>query len=807
MKIKFFVFFLFCILFSFNDDVCAEQRSYEIKKITIQGLVDINENEFRNYLSIKVGQYYDYLSVISSYRELFDRYKLQDLSMQFDEKKGILHIKVQEGFIVEKIRFDNPDFNIFSYLSISSVIKEGKNNTKNNINKGKKFKILDRDAVLEDINFIYGYYFSKSRPDTKVYYTIEKYDNHPNSVELVYHIRVSEPIFIEKINFFGNDSISYLEILDVMSMREFEPYDKYFFGTGSRYLRPKIDYDAQNITKFYQSKGYHDFIIKDVVITDNANGSINIDFYFKEGDLYTVSDVLLDIDNKEYLKDDVLQKMKMIIEDCKSDVIGNILSNSRLMETKFEIENLLSQKSDNIWRISYDFRKKDQAKDKLEVYFSINKLKNNFIRKIDITGNNRTAEQYIRRELEISEGDVLNWEMLSKAKQKMFATSFFENVEIFENFHTKEGSDLTDLEFFMTERKTGSANVALQIDNTQDGIKFSIGYSENNFLGEAWNISSLFDLSVNNQYNFMFSIYRPKIYDTDISMGLRVFTNKVKRGEGKSALKYDWSYYKHAIGCKVYSAFKITDRLSNHIFYEIKRNKVNVTKNSDKISQIIMNDTKEILIDSSVGTNFVFDYRNFFLGNRIEGIRSDFSMQLAGIGGTENYVKTSISGKYTNFILSDVIDATLFSIYANFSAIYAYGSYYVNDANRFRLGMDQIRGFAISGIGPRDKETDDSLGGQIAFYANAQVNFPLYFFRNFIKASAFVDVGNLYHVNVEPELQHLVEENRLLRISVGPGILFNIPNMGVLRFDWGFPIKKHKQDKVSGLRISFVDVF
>ena len=120
--------------------------------------------------------------------------------------------------------------------------------------------------------------------------------------------------------------------------------------------------------------------------------------------------------------------------------------------------------------------------------------------------------------------------------------------------------------------------------------------------------------------------------------------------------------------------------------------------------------------------------------------------------------------------------------------------------DRYSLGGDSFRGFNTSGIGPRDRSTNDALGGLTRAVGTAELVFPLGLPEELgINGALFTDIGTVFGTD---ESSDLIQDESEPRITVGAGISWKSP-MGPMRMDFGYPIKKADFDKTEVFRFSF----
>ena len=131
--------------------------------------------------------------------------------------------------------------------------------------------------------------------------------------------------------------------------------------------------------------------------------------------------------------------------------------------------------------------------------------------------------------------------------------------------------------------------------------------------------------------------------------------------------------------------------------------------------------------------------------------------------------------------------------------------------DHFQMGPNLVRGFAPSGIGPRDLTpgtTNDALGGTMYWGASFEAQTPLYFLPKEvgIKLAAFADAGSLWNYrgetswNVTGETLQ-VGDSKMIRSSVGMGLIWDSP-LGPLRFDFAYALTKESYDRTQFFRFS-----
>jgi outer membrane protein insertion porin family len=171
---------------------------------------------------------------------------------------------------------------------------------------------------------------------------------------------------------------------------------------------------------------------------------------------------------------------------------------------------------------------------------------------------------------------------------------------------------------------------------------------------------------------------------------------------------------------------------------------------------------------------------------------------VAGLGGSQYYVRSTVDG----VIYKTIIDDFVASIGGSAGIIAPYNNSTPLLNNLFFIGGDTLRGFRVGGIGPRDANTTDSLGGKYYYTGTAELSFPLGLPKEIgILGKAFVDVGSLWGSAANTS-QVTVLDSQLLRVASGIGVQWISP-FGPIRVDYAIPIQKEYFDKTENFRFSF----
>ena len=183
--------------------------------------------------------------------------------------------------------------------------------------------------------------------------------------------------------------------------------------------------------------------------------------------------------------------------------------------------------------------------------------------------------------------------------------------------------------------------------------------------------------------------------------------------------------------------------------------------------------------------------------NATKGYLASISTDVAGLGGDVKYLRNRVDANY----FYPIADKWILQLSAAGGHIVGIAGDDVDLLDRFFIGGDDVRGFSTDGIGPRDTDSDDALGGKLFYAGTVQVSFPFFGIPSElgILGRVFTDFGSAWQLDESgPE----VEDSSAIRVSVGFGVTWVSP-FGPIGVDVGFPLKKEEFDETEVLRVNF----
>ena len=718
-------------------------------QIIIQGNRRLeNELILRSSGIEKIGT--DDKSLSLAIKNLYKTGYFEDVNIFKD--KNIIFINVKENPIVDLISIEG-NKEITDDIILAELITKSRN-------------VFSTDQIKLDSEKILTLYKRQGFFSTFVEPKIIRVDE--NRVNLVFEVFEGKEATIKKVNFINNKIFSDSTLKDIISSSEYRWYE--FWGSNDRFDKDRINYDKDLLKKYYFDNGYIDFEIISVnsSLVDNRKDFI-VNFTLFEGKRYKITNV----------------KYNSSIRNLKNEQIKDLVDiDAGDWFSSLEIDNSIKKITDITSQMGYAFvdvspRIKKFGDNQVEITFEIQQGTKIFIDRINITGNIKTNDSVIRRELQFVEGDAYNLSKIKESERRIKGTGLFDNVEI--KLDEMVGTNKTKVDVSVAERSTGQFTVGAGFSSL-DGALGNIGIKESNLFGEAKELGLNLGLSTRRS-EIDLSYTDPYFLNRDLAAGIDIFN--VRRNQKT------YSGYKHnIIGFKLRSGFEIIDNLRYFSSYTLKRDKIHDIDNN---TSLYIQEQEGKRVTSVIGQAIQYDKLNDRI-NPTDGYRVRLDFDYFGLVGDSEHILTEL--KIAHFYR--IADGFVLANFLEGGYIASIKEVKIND--RFNLNGDQLRGFKNLGIGPRDSSTSDALGGEIYYVNRNEITFPLGLPDDLgIGGLIFADIGTIY--NQSSSALNIHDESAL-RASAGVGISWVSP-FGPVKFYLSKALLKENYDKKEIFRFSF----
>src|SRR6266404_345926 len=592
-----------------------------------------------------------------------------------------------------------------------------------------------------------------------------------NRVDLVFEIHEGDTTKVARIDFVGNKVFSDSDLRAEISTRESAWYR--FFSSSDTYDPDRLTVDRESLRNFYLKEGYADFRVVSAVAELSPNrDAFFITFTVEEGERYKFGKIGITTTLKNLDPESLRDQLTTEEGDWYNAAM---------------VEKSIGNITDALGNLGFAFVDvrprvdRDREKKLINLTYEIQEGPRVYVDRINISGNTRTLDKVIRREFRLVEGDAYNTSKLRRTQQRIQNLGFFAKVDV-KNVPS-DSPDKTNIDVSVEEQSTGQISFGLGYSTSQ-GPLGSIGITEHNLLGAGKDLRLDFTLSgIQSQINLSYT--DPYFLDKPISAGFDIF-------RVTTDLQSESSFSENDIGAGLRAGYDIQEYLRQTWHYTFTR--TNITDISHHAALAIQ-DQKGVTYSSVVGQELVYDRRD----SRVDpqsGYYIRLRNDVAGLGGDTFYIRTRVGGGY----YYPLWERTNIAATGEIGYIQGLGQgVRVNDA--FFIGGTTFRGFAQSGIGPRDRASNDALGGNKYAIGTLEFSFPLPLPAEYpLRGRFFTDFGTLFDTSATKSKDG-IDDNKALRLSAGIGATWKSP-FGPLAVDLGYPIFKQDYDKTQLFRFS-----
>jgi outer membrane protein insertion porin family len=731
----------------------AQQPSDTVTAIEVRGNQRIEQATIENYLSLRQGDRFDDRRLDDSLKTLFATGLFDDV--RIEREGSVLVVTVVENPIINRVAFEGND-RITTEVLTQEVQLQPRT-------------VFTRARVQAAVTRILDIYRSSGRYGATVEPKVIELDQ--NRVDLVFEIKEGPLTGVGGISFIGNENFSDSALRGVIQTKESAWYR--FFTTDDTYDPDRLAYDQELLRRFYTSRGYAQFEVRSAVAELSPDGSdFFITFTVDEGELFNFGDITV-TSNVRDVQPEELQSLLV-------PVAGETYSSEQIEKTVEALTDRLSVLGYAFTRVN-PVQQIDTENKTVAVNFVVDEGPRVYVERIDIRGNVRTLDRVIRREFRLAEGDAFNADLLRRSEQRIRALGFFDRVEV----GTQQGSaaDKVVITVDVVERSTGELSFGAGY-STSDGVLGDIRLRERNLLGRGQDIDAQFTFSGRRQ-DIGVGFTEPYFMDRDLAVGFDLFSRETDYQD-------ESSFDERNVGGTVRANYPLTENWRHGVRYTLRNDKIFDVPDD---SSPYIRDEEGDRTSSIIGQTLAYDTRDDrFLPNAGTLLRLD--QDIAGLGGDNQWIKHEVRSDWYYSIIPDVV----VNLGVSAGYIVGFGGEEVHLSDRFFIGGASFRGFEFAGIGPRDVDFGDALGGNLYYVGTAEMRFPLGLPEELqIFGRSFAQAGTLTDIDLSgPGL----EDSGSLRASAGVGLSWISP-LGPLAIDFALPFAKEDYDETEEFRISF----
>jgi outer membrane protein insertion porin family len=746
-----------------------------VSQVIINGNQRVEDETVLSYMQLGRGDQFSDEAIDASIKALFQTGLFRDVSVE--RQGGNLVITVSENPLINVVNFEGNE-----EIDDDTLLKEV---------EVRESIIYTKARVAADTRRVLAVYQKQGFYNVRVAPKLIRLPE--NRINLVFEINEGGKTQVEQINFSGNNAFSDGDLRDVIATKEHSKI--LFFLRNTTYDADRLEYDKELLRRYYLKNGYADVevVSADARLTDDGQRFI-IDFVVTEGPRYAIADVAINVGDSNLEPEALRRTVKTGVGDTYNAA-----------KVDRSVERLTLEASNQGFVFAKVEPKVDRNPDNstVNLTYNISEGQRTYIERIEIIGNTRTLDEVIRRELRLYEGDAYNRTLVERARRRLTGLDFFDKID----FREEEGSapDKIVLVIEVMEKSTGSVTFSVGYSSVETVVG-SVGLQERNLFGRGWNTKLNTSLSFKKQ-QVDFSFTEPYFMGMPISAGIDLFATRTDNQDASS-------YTSKQIGGALRTGFRLDEFSSINLSYLLAYRKTSGVDPLVSAPAIISQQGTNW--KSAVDATYTYDD----LDNPLEpttGLRAQLQTQIAGLGGNTQYGSVEARAWYFVPLLDEKV---VVKFEANAGHQESFGKRDIPLQDRFFEGADSFRGFAKSGIGPKQIGNDgalDSIGAKTYAIGTIEANFPVGLPEAWgIEGSVFTDFGTVFGTD-EKSVNNLagtncagsasytgpctVLDSMNFRASVGAGLVWKSP-FGPLRLEASYPILKEKFDDKEWFRFS-----
>ena len=753
----------------------AAMAPFEVKDIRLEGVQRVEPGMvFRNF-PIASGDKVTEAQLAEASRQLFKSGYFEDITISRDGDFLVLNLKERPA--ISLIKLDG-----------NKVIKDEDllNGLKQSgLREGDVFKRSALDQIKQDLVRLY---VGQGRYDASIDTEVENLSG--NRVGLNIKIKEGNVASIQHINIVGNKVFD-----DEVLKKQFSlklPSFWSFYTKDDRYAREKMSADLERLRSYYMDRGYINFSIDSTQVSitpDKKNVFITVNIH--EGEQYTVRDV------------DVSGSM-VIPEDELNAVInmqpGEVFSRKSMTNAQEAMTKKLGDKGYMFANISPVPETHDD--NSVSLKFFVDPGKQIYVRRINVKGNSRTADEVVRREMQQMEAAIVSTTNIERSKEHLERTGYFKSVNL-EATPVAGTDDQVDLNYTIEEQQSGQFTASLGFSQS-DGVILDFGVEQDNFFGSGKKVG--FNITRSSTIREASFNYLDPFYTVDgVSRGFNVYYRETDFAEDDVS-----SYSLNEYGAGTTFGYPIDDyqRLSLSLGLENIEINANPYIPVDEIDNFISKEG-----DSFINAKATLGWSDNHLNRSIfpsKGYSNQFTLEISAPGSDLNYYKGLFQSKWYRPVVED--SQWIIGLKGRLGYAQSFGdSSYPFFKNFFAGGLKTIRGYKNNSLGPRDSN-DDPFGGNIMAVGGAELVFPMPFIedQSSWRSLLFVDGGNVFTTEcLSTSPTSTCEEGITfdsLRYSAGVGVSWLSP-MGPLSFSLAKALNEQSVDETEIFQFSLGQSF
>jgi len=719
-----------------------------VSRISVVGNSQVDDATVIRYLALGVGDNSTSAKLNASVDALLATglFKTASVTMQ----GATLVVRVSENPIAASVLFEgNMRFSDANLVAMIDTINRG---------------TVDEAGLQRDVQSIQQAYRDVGYSAVQVTTRLEPVG--AGRMRVVFQINEGVRAGIAAINFTGNNSVGAWQLKSIIRTKETGWLS--WLLRDDNYTQAQLDVDREIIRQYYANHGFPDAQVTSAVAEYNAerNGYF-ISFTVVEGERYAFGPIGVETS---------------IAGLDANRLTGNIRTRSGDRFSAIDLARSAQDMAVEATNLGYPFAdvrprvERDAASGTFSVTYLVDEGQRLYVERINITGNEKTRDFVIRRELPFAEGDPFNRALVTQGKLNVEGLGYFSRVTI----GAEQGSapDKVVLNIAVEEASTGDYGITAGYDS-QSGILGELSLTERNFLGRGQYLRASIGASQGGK-SFDFSFTEPYFMGLKMSSGIDLYHRITD--ETSSNI-----YGITSTGGQLRFGLPVTRDLRASLFGGIDHTEITDTALGGTSAIFVPNDAfNKAWIGYSLTYDGLDDPKH-----PTEGFTAQLTQSY--VGWDYNFLKTEAKARYFMPLNSDF--GLVGSIKVQGGIINDFSGTGVNSLEAFTYGSQLVRGFVPRGMGPK---TGSEILGYTAYAgASAELTFPLPGLPESygLSGALFADAAIIGGAGAGPA-PDATSTNQPLKSSVGASLIWDSP-FGPLRGDMAWILSKSTDDSTT----------
>ena len=785
----------------------VQAAEFVVTDIGFNGLQRLTPDSLYPVLPITVGDTVNDSSLAASIKALYATENFADIQSRVEG--GNLRFDVIERPTIAEVNFEG------NKLIPKEGLEQGLGNA--GLSVGNVLKQSTLQGVANELQQQYisqGYYNSNIEVDQTVL--------DGNRVKLDVRFIEGKPAKVVDINVIGNKHFSDEDIKDVFAVKE-SSWTR-LLSKSDRYAQEKLAASLDNLKALYQNDGYVRFAVDNAVLNISEDKrSVFIEVSLSEGEQYQFGDV--NFLGKPTFDNDELKELVTFAPNEK-------YSQAKLDDTTAALKRRYGNEGYYLAQVRPVPRINDDTK-MVDVDYYIDPARPIYVRRINFTGNLKTQDEVLRREMRQLEGSLASSEKIQLSRTRLMRTGFFKAVNV-DVKPVPNQPDQVDVNYTVEEQPSGSSTIAAGYSQS-GGVTFQLDLTQNNFMGTGNRVKAALSRSETRD-SYSLGYTDPYFTENGVSQGVSAYYRETKYDDRNVS-----KYVTDAYGATLNYSYPVdeTKRVSAGL------NVDNTTVRGGRFLGI--SNAQEIIDDGGTVEDFTGDFEGR------TGFKNDYQTYNLLLGWDYSTLDRPV---FPNKGMSHTVDATIGLGDASYQKLVYRGNIYYpiykdwvargytklgygNDLpfyeNFYAGGYGSVRGYKSSRLGPKSQSYNDAINDSVRYKdekvgGNALVTFgtelilPMPFkgdWADQVRPVLFAEGGQVFDTTdkedrtfIDPDTTNpdrdtgvpLLTQDNKFRFSAGLGVTWYTP-IGPISLSYAVPIGDKEGDETEKVQFQIGNTF